>query len=243
MDGLKTIPENSIDLVVTSPPYNVGKDYGVYKDNREYEEYIDWMMKVIDECFRVLKEGARICLNINDTGRNPYTPIHCDLVARMRKKWYLMGIVVWNKGNWLSSTAWGSWLSPSAPSLRGIQEYIIVAGKNGKHFPKEKKGDITRAEFLEYTYEIWTFVPESNRDHPAPFPEELPKRCLKLLSYPEDTVLDPFLGSGTTMKVSQDLGRNCIGIENNPDYCEMTRKRCFGKQFLDRRNEYFFKKV
>jgi site-specific DNA-methyltransferase (adenine-specific) len=243
---LPTLEDESIDLVVTSPPYNVGVDYGDYKDSLDYEVYLDWLDKIWNECFRVLRNGGRICINVGDTGRNPYFPVHCDIASRMRKKWFLMGIIVWNKQNCLSNTAWGSWMSASSPSLRGIQEFIIVAGKGGKFFRKDVPNGIwTKKEFLEYTLEIWNFPPETRcKKHPAPFPEELPKRCIKLYSYPNDVVLDPFIGSGTTMKVAQDLERSCIGIEASPEYCETSKKRCFGRQFLVREPpEYKFEIV
>lgn len=242
LDVLPTLKEESIDLVVTSPPYNVGVDYGVYTDDLPYEAYLDWMDEIWDECYRVLNHGGRICINVGDTGRNPYYPVHCDITSRMRKKWFLMGIIIWYKQNCLSNTAWGSWMKTSSPSLRGLHEFIIVAGKDSKFFRKKKKDDVwTKKEFLEYTLEVWKFTPETkSRNHPAPFPEELVKRCVKLYSYPNDVVLDPFLGSGTTMKVAQDLRRSCIGIEINPDYGEVIKDRCFGRTFLDRDTDYVF---
>ena len=230
IEVIKTFPDESIDLVVTSPPYNVSKDYGKYKDNRDYESYLDWLDVVWDECYRILRTGGRICINLNNTGRNPVYPTACDVVVRIRKKWFLMGFIVWDKQTCLSNTAWGSWLRPSAPSLRGRQEYIIVAGKGGKFFKKQnvvvdKNWD--KKDFLKYTLEIWSFSPETRKQYknPCPFPEELPKRCIKLFTYLNDIILDPFVGSGTTCVVAQKLGRRWIGIDISSEYCNIARQR------------------
>ena len=237
-----TIEDNSIDFIITSPPYNIKKDYDEYADDLSYDDYLVWLDLVWDECYRVLRDGARICININDLGRNPYHPTHCDVASRMRKKWFLMGIIVWDKTNCLSNTAWGSWMKTSAPGLRGMHEYIIVAGKGGKFFRKDVEDDKwAKKEFLRSTLEIWRFPPETRkRDHPAPFPLELPKRAIKLFSYPNDVVLDPFIGSGTTIEACQDLGRSCVGIELSEKYCASIKQKFFGRQFLNRTVGYEF---
>ena len=224
LEVMTKIPEQSIDLIVTSPPYNVGMEY---EERLFYDEYLTWFDLVLAECFRVLKQGARICINLNDTGRNPYYPLHCDVAARMRKYWYMMGIIIWNKGFRLNNTAWGSWMSPTAPSLRGSHEFIIVAGKGGKKFEKEgEKHDWSKNDFLDATSEIWTFPPETrDSGHPAPFPEELPKRLIKLYTYKHDLILDPFLGSGTTALVAKKLECDFIGIDKEEKYAAIARKR------------------
>ena len=139
----------------------------------------------------------------------------------------MLSVVIWNKQNCLSNTAWGSWLSPVAPSMRGLHEFIIVAGKGGKFFKKPGEAhDWISSQFLEHTLEIWNFSPEtSNQKHPAPFPIELPLRCIKLFSYKGDLILDPFLGSGTSCVAAKNLNCKSIGIEINPDYCEIAVKR------------------
>jgi len=227
LEVMKEMPDEYIDMVITSPPYNIGKDYGEYKDNLGYENYLSWLDKIWIECFRLLKNGGRLAINVGDTGRNPYYPVHCDIASRLRKSWWLRGIIIWNKQNCLSNTAWGSWQSASNPCLRGLHEFIIIASKNTPFFKKEKEeSQWTRKDFLKATLEIWNITPETlDHKHPAPFPEELPARLIKLYSYIDDIILDPLNGAGTTIRVAKDLKRNFIGIEINPDYCKIAEER------------------
>ena len=218
----------NLDMVITSPPYNVNKNYGdKVNDDLPYEDYLDFLNNVWNQCLISMRDGARIAINVGDLGRNPYYPVHADVMSRMRKNFYLMGLIIWNKRNCLSNTAWGSWQSPSAPSLRGMHEFIIIAGKGGKEFRKEIRPDTWgKKEFLEATLEIWNLTPETyNYKHPALFPVQLPRRLIKLYSYPGDIVLDPFLGSGTTAVAAKELGRKFIGIEIEEKYCEIAVKR------------------
>jgi len=229
LEVMKDWPDNCVDLVVTSPRYNVGVQYdGETNDSIPYEDYLNWLDLVWDECFRLLYQGGRICINVGDTGRNPYYPVHCDISVRLRKRWYMMGIIIWDKQNCLSNTAWGSWQSPTSPHLRGLHEFIIVAGKNGKFYQKSDrpKEQWESKEFLRDTLEIWRFSPETKPIyHPAPFPIELPYRLIKLYSYPGDIILDPFCGSGTTCVAAKMLGRRYIGIDISEKYCQIARQR------------------
>ncbi len=225
------VPDSSVHLVVTSPPYNVGKEYD---SNLGVKEYFDLLEEVFFEIFRVLVNGGRACINIANVGRKPYIPYHKHVIDTMTNIGFLMrGEIIWDKGASAgSSTAWGSWCSASNPTLRDTHEYILIFSK-GK-FKRENKGrrsTISKEEFLKYTRSIWKFSPESaNRvGHPAPFPIELPYRCVQLYTYEEEIVLDPFCGVGSTAIAALRAGRHFICIDNNFDYVEKARIR-LGKE-------------
>jgi len=227
-DVLKKLPDNCIHLMITSPPYNVGKEYD--KD-LTLGEYLDFIERVMREVYRVLVWGGRVCFNVANLGRKPYLPLHAYLIHVFEKVGFLFrGEIIWDKGEAVSgaSTAWGSWQSALNPVLRDQHEYIIVLSKGSfKRNKKNKKDTITREEFLEFTRSVWRFPPESAKKvgHPAPFPEELPYRCIQLYSFEGDVVLDPFAGSGTTCVVALKTGRHFIGIEIEEKYISIAERR------------------
>ena len=240
MQEIKNIPNNSINLIVTSPPYNVGKDYGNYDDNKSEKDYYEFIDKVFFEIYRVLGEGGRICINIPVMGNNPtikkqekyvfYLNKYISLLEKNKLK--LREVLTWVKAYTESdetfcggNTAWGSWLSPSCPYCRSFTEFIIVCHKNNPKRICDGETDITKKEFLKYTRNVWFFPSESDRTHPAPFPEELPKRCIKLYSFVGDTIFDPFMGSGTTGVVALKLNRKFVGIEINSQFFKHAEKR------------------
>jgi len=229
---MSNIPDSSVHLMVTSPPYNVGKEYDVDLNLREY---LDLLRDVFAETYRVLVPGGRACVNIANVGRKPYIPYHKFIIDTMLEVRFLMrGEVIWNKGAGAGvSTAWGSWCSASNPTLRDTHEYILIFSKgkfsrNGKN----KESTISREEFLEFTKSIWTFPPESAKavGHPAPFPVELPYRCIQLYTFKGEVVLDPFCGVGTTAIAAIKTGRHFICLDINPEYIERAKKRV--KEFL-----------
>jgi len=224
LEMLKKIPKKCVHLVLTSPPYNVGINYGNFKDKMSIDKYISWLCEVFSECSRCLAPGGHIIIQIANTGRQPYIPKSSYLIVALEKKWNLKlrGEIIWNKNNFTAKTAWGSWLSPNQPSIRDQTERIIIYRKDGI---RTGKTDLTRSEFLAWTKDLWNITPETRRKHPAPFPEELAKRCIKLFTFIGETVLDPFVGSGTTAVVATRLKRKFIGIDINPEYCEMARRR------------------
>lgn len=232
-ERMDDLPDASVHLMVTSPPYNAGKEYD---DDLTLREYLDFLGRVWSETYRVLVPGGRACVNVANLGRKPYLPLNAFIVRSMLDLGFLMrGEIIWNKASSASpSTAWGSWQSAKNPTLRDIHEYILVFSKGP--FSREaagKKSTIGRDEFLEYTKSVWTFGAESARKigHPAPFPVELPLRCLKLYTFEGDVVLDPFMGSGTTAVAALSSGRHFVGYEIDPAYVEKAEARISGCTF------------
>jgi len=227
-EKMKELPDNSVHLMVTSPPYNVGKDYD---ENLSLEEYRHFLKNIWKETYRVLVPGGRACINVANLGRKPYIPLDAFIIEDMADIKFLMrGEIIWNKASSGSpSTAWGSWLSPRNPTLRDIHEYILIFSKDNftRENPFNRKSTITREEFLEYTKSVWTFSAAQARKigHPAPFPVELPYRLIQLYSFEEEIILDPFMGSGQAAIASLKTNRHYIGYEINADYIKTALKR------------------
>lgn len=239
---LKEIDNNTIHLIVTSPPFNIGVKYLDYSDNLPHEQYLTWMKEVWTECYRILVTGGRICINIDATMNleedgliERVHPLHVDFTNQLREIGYIYRAeIIWIKQNSPGKkTAWGSYTSCSNPHIRRNTEYIIMASKEDLKLDGDSmKSDITPEEFHEWTMSEWIFKPETSvKGHPAAFPVQLPYRCIKLLSYVGNTVLDPFNGTGTTTTVAHELGRNYIGIDISPTYCEYARKRIKNDSF------------
>lgn len=232
-EKMEELPNNSVHLVVTSPPYNVGKEYD--KD-LTLEEYRNFLKRVWKESYRVLVPGGRICVNIANVGRKPYIPLHCYIIEDMLETGFLMrGEIVWIKMlNISSSTAWGSWLSATNPVPRDLHEYILVFSKDTftRANPQKRKTTITKEEFLEFTKSIWNIPAESAKriGHPAPFPVELPYRCIQLYTFEGEVVLDPFMGSGQTAIAALKAKRFYVGYETSETYISLAQKRI--KEFL-----------
>ncbi len=221
------LPNCAIHLVVTSPPYNVGKEYD---ENLSLAEYRMFLRRVFSEIHRVLVPGGRLCLNLANLGRSPYVPLQAYVAQDLIECKFLMrGEVIWDKGGSASrSTAWGSWMSPTNPTLRDTHEYILVFSKQGYYRPLlGRRPTITRKEFLEFTKSVWRFPSESARKvgHPAPFPVELPYRCIQLYTAENDVVLDPFIGAGSTALAAQKTKRRFIGYETEQKYCDIAIQR------------------
>jgi len=223
------IEENSIDLIVTSPPYNVDIHYGTFRDDIPYEDYLRFTEEWLRKALKLLKPDGRMCLNIPlDKNKGGQQSVYADITSIAKKVgWKYHSTIIWNEQNISRRTAWGSWMSASAPFVIAPVEVIVVLYK--KRWKKLHKGesDITRDEFIEWTNGVWTFPGENRKKvgHPAPFPVELPKRCIKLFSFVGDVVLDPFLGSGTTLIAAALLKRRGIGVEIEKKYCELAKQR------------------
>lgn len=234
LEAIKTLNNNSIDCVITSPPYNVDlgnnkhkKDgYNTYKDNKAHTEYLSWLSDIFLGLKDKVVDGGRICINIGD-GKNGSIPTHSDIIQFMTEEYDFITTIIWNKSQIGSRTAWGSWLSPSCPSYPTPFEYILIFGK-GKTLQHKGETDLTKEEFISYANALWTFPPETKMKaigHPAMFPIELPKRLIKMNTYIGDTVFDPFMGSGTTGVACKLLNRNFIGTELDEEYFKIAKDR------------------
>lgn len=226
----RAVPDATVDLIVTSPPYNVDIPYASHHDELTYAAYLEFSEAWLRRCLAFLKDDGRLCLNIPlDKNKGGQQSVGADLTTIAKHVGYhYHATIVWNESNISRRTAWGSWMSASAPYVIAPVELIVVLYK--KHWKKtsgSKVSDIQRQEFLDWTNGVWSFSGESKKriGHPAPFPVELPTRCIKLFSFVGDTVLDPFLGSGSTLVAAARNDRRGIGIEIDSGYCELARQR------------------
>jgi len=294
-DSSKAVLElenNSIDLVVTSPPYNVNLghaklsnrgEYDSYDDKRDHEVYIKWLSSFFRNLYPKMKDNARVCINIGD-GKNGAIPTHSDVTQFMTRSlgYNMYTTIIWNKNTCSNRLSWGSFQSPSAPSFPTPYEHILVFSKGNqpkeldfepllnqeyefwseitdkpltwkevlsmraigdnkqsikkaknlyRNVKKQYKSDmitLTKEEFINYSYPIWNIAPQSNQKkhgHPAMFPIDLPSRLIKMFSYKNDLVLDPFMGVGTTGVACKDLERKFIGIDISKNYCKIAKTR------------------
>lgn len=239
-ENMEELPNNSVHLMVTSPPYNVGKEYD---ENLTLNDYLDLLKRVFIETFRVLVIGGRACINVANLGRKPYIPLHSYIINIMQDiGFYMRGEILWDKGSSASpSTAWGSYLKANNPVLRDVHEYILIfcKGSFSRINPDKKNSTISKEEFLENTKSIWRFSAERAKKigHPAPFPIELPYRLIQLYTFENEVVLDPFVGSGSTCVAAVKTKRKYIGYDIDKDYCNLSEKRI--SQFLDTENKLF----
>jgi site-specific DNA-methyltransferase (adenine-specific) len=219
-ERMAELPDRCLHLMITSPPYNVTKEYD---DDLTLREYLALLERVFAEIYRVLVEGGRACINVANLGRKPYIPLS-DHISHLMTQigFHMRGEIIWAKGAGAGvSMAWGSWQSASNPVLRDTHEYILVFCKGAYSRPaRGRQSTITREQFMEWTKSVWTMPTESARKvgHPAPFPLELPARLVQLYTYAGDVVLDPFMGSGTTAIAARQAGRVFVGYETNADY-------------------------
>jgi len=227
-ENMKDIPDNSLHLMVTSPPYNVTKEYD---EDLSLKEYLNLLHNVFSETYRVLVDGGRACVNVANLGRRPYLPLS-DYISQimMGIGFQMRGEIIWNKGAGAGvSMAWGSWQSASNPVLRDVHEYILVFSKGSFARSKSRniENTITKEQFMEWTKSLWTMNPESAKKvgHPAPFPIELPYRLIQLYTFKGDVILDPFMGSGTTAIAALKSERKYIGYDNDPEYIKLAEKR------------------
>lgn len=278
---MNDVQDESVHLVVTSPPYNVGKKYDQHCDAMPVAEYMQMLRDVFGECQRVVVDGGRLCVNVANTGRKPYVPLAARISVMLEQDgWIPLGEIIWDRGPSAGvSTAWGSFGSSKAPILRDVHEYILVFAKGRLDLPdggqtgitggafaswtrsvwrpeqrlgvaerkalekiryaKEKgKNDLWVAEqiaraidgmYQEASETVWPMQTKGSKDHPAPFPEELPRRLILLYTKPGDVVLDPFMGVGSTAVAAAREGRQYIGYDVSEAYCQIARWRVNGE--------------
>lgn len=237
-ENMEELPDCSVHLMVTSPPYNVGKDYD---DNLSLEEYMSLLKKVFQETYRVLVPGGRAAINLANVGRKPYISLNSEVIRIMHDIGFMMrGEIIWEKGASAGgSCAWGSWQSASNPVLRDTHEYIMIFSKDvfKRENPAKRENTITRDDFLELTKSVWKFNTESAKKvkHPAPFPPELPRRVIQLYTFKNEIILDPFMGVGSTAIAALESNRKYIGYDVSEEYCSIARDRvneCTGQKTL-----------
>jgi modification methylase len=227
-ETMDELPDSSVHLMVTSPPYNVGKQYDA---DLSLDEYLALLGGVFRETYRVLVPGGRACVNVANLGRKPYLPLHTYVTGIMESTGFLMrGEIIWDKaGSASPSTAWGSYMKAGNPVLRDVHEYILVfcKGAFSRPNPQKRPSTVSRNEFLELTKSVWRFPPERAKaiGHPAPFPVELPYRLIQLYTFEGETVLDPFAGSGSTCVAALTASRRYIGYDTDRGYCRLARQR------------------
>jgi site-specific DNA-methyltransferase (adenine-specific) len=225
-ESMTEIPDDCVALMITSPPYNVGKDYD---EDLSIGEYLDLLARVLEETARVLEPGGRVAVNIANLGRKPYLPLNHHVAGILQDLGMLLrGEIVWQKAKGAGgSCAWGSWRSAKNPTLRDVHEYILVASKGAYRRSRIGRDTISKEDFLEATTSIWRMQPESARrvGHPAPFPVDLPRRLIELYSFEGDLILDPFIGSGTTAVAAVQSDRHFVGYDSDPAYLELARTR------------------
>jgi site-specific DNA-methyltransferase (adenine-specific) len=225
-ERMSELPDNSVALMVTSPPYNVGKDYDL---DLSFDEYLDFLGRVLEETHRVLVPGGRVAFNVANLGRKPYIPLNAHIAYLASRIGFLMrGEIIWVKGKGASgSCAWGSWMSAGNPTLRDLHEYVLVFSKQRFDKPRKGRSTISRDEFMAATTSVWQIPPESARrvGHPAPFPVALVERLINLYTFEGEVVLDPFMGSGSTAVAAINSGRRFVGYEIDPSYVAICMDR------------------
>lgn len=265
IEVMKTFPEKSIDLIVTSPPYGVGIDYDVHDDDMQFEDYKVFSKNWLTEAFRILKDDGRIALNIpyeiNRQDKGGRIFIVSEVWSIMQKIGYkFYGLVDLNENSPHRSktTAWGSWMSPSSPYIYNPKECVILAYKkdrikkvkgepqwvgvveeieteDGKKRNKTMYTEDQKKEFMDLVYGQWEYFADTKQLTKATFSMDIPAKAIKILTYKNDLVLDPFMGSGTSACAAEILDRRWIGIELSPNYAEVARKRV--QHFIDKKNQ------
>jgi site-specific DNA-methyltransferase (adenine-specific) len=255
IEVMKTFPEGSIDLLVTSPPYNVNIAYDVHKDDLSMDEYYEWTKNWLREALRVLKDDGRIAVNVPNElnvqergGRILFVAEFWMMMKEVGFKFSGLVDLTENSPHRVRHSAWGSWMSASAPYVYNPKECVIIAYKksskkltkgisqwlgtptevtneDGKVRTKMVYQDEDKKEFMNLVFGRWEYFADTRSLTKATFSMDIPAKAIKILSYKNDIVLDPFMGSGTSAFAAELLDRRWLGIELSPAYTEIARKR------------------
>lgn len=228
--GMKKLDDNIIDLTITSPPYNCGILYDVYEDNKDWNTYLNWCSDWLQEIYRITKDDGRLCLNVLvemgiEKNKRRVLPMMEFKNILEKIGFHLFGIPIWTDSHRVKYTAWGSWLSASSPYIYNPFEVILIAYKNV--WKKKNKGisTISKEDFMMGCSGIWKLRTQTKQLTKSMFHEDLPNLCINLLSYKNDLILDPFMGSGTTAVSAIKNNRNYIGFEISNNYYNLSLKR------------------
>ena len=228
-DLMDKMASDSVDMLITSPPYNLGVEYDSYDDNLELKSYLEFLNDVWKKAYRIIKPGGRIAITIANIRRSPFIPLTSYVTQQLIENGYILrGYIYWDKGFESSSTAWGSFQSASNPVLVNDRETIIVGYKNSPKLQHTGTSTITKKEFMTNVQSVWKMNAEHvlKTTHPAPFPEEMPRRLIRLYTYEHDLIFDPFCGSGTVPFVAKMNNRRYVACDVSEHYCEMAKSRC-----------------
>jgi site-specific DNA-methyltransferase (adenine-specific) len=257
VDEMSKFPESSVDLVVTSPPYNVGIDYDTHDDRMTMDEYWQFTKDWLTEAFRTLKDDGRIAVNIpyevnvqDRGGRILFMSEFWSIMKEVGFKFYGLVDLDENSPHRSKTTAWGSWMSPSSPYIYNPKECVILAYKKyskkitkgtpqwDADFIKTEEGKMKavyqeedKKEFMSLVYGQWEYFADTKQQTKATFSMDIPSKAIKILTYKNDIVLDPFAGSGTSLVAAETLHRQWIGIELSEKYTEVARERV--QHFVD----------
>jgi site-specific DNA-methyltransferase (adenine-specific) len=261
IDVMSEMPEGWVDLVVTSPPYNVGIKYDTHNDEIVMDEYWEWSEKWLTEAYRLLKDDGRIAINIpyevNVQARGGRVFFASEIYQVMKKvgfKFYGIVDLEEDSPHRSKTTAWGSWMSPSAPYIYNPKECVILAykkihikkvkgepqWKGEPYLTEEGKNKVAYAEqdkkeFMELVFGQWKYFADTRTLTKATFSMDIPEKAIKILSYRNDVVLDPFNGSGTSCVAAVVHDRRWVGIELSSNYCEIAKQRI--QSFVDQKNQ------
>ena len=259
------LPESTVDLVVTSPPYNVGIDYDSHDDRMTMEDYWKFTEEWLSKSFRLLKDDGRIAVNIpyevnvqDRGGRVLFMSEFWSIMKKVGFQFYGLVDLDENSPHRSKTTAWGSWMSPSSPYIYNPKECVILAYKkdrikkvkgetqwkgemvdleqeNGTIKQKMMYQDEDKKEFMNLVYGQWEYFADTRQQTKATFSMDIPSKAIKILTYRNDVILDPFTGSGTSLVAAETLGRRWIGIELSENYCNVARERV--QHFVDKNRQ------